>query len=535
MKKKYIIISIFFLSQITNAQTTIPAFPGAEGFGAKSIGGRGGKVIEVTNLNNSGAGSFRAACEASGPRIVVFKVAGLISLTSRINIQNPYITIAGQTAPGDGICIRGGQLSVNTHNIVVRYIRSRAGDNTDYNSGINPDNRDCFEIQNQSTPPYNVIFDHCSASWGIDETMSTWYPCKDITIQWCILAEGLQNSLHTKGPHGKGLLIGDGARGVSILNTVFANNFDRNPMIKASTTVEFNNNIVYGWGSDDYNSVYVGLLGNEGHTPLQPNYLNIIGNTFLPSASSFITYSVRANSDMDANSKIFIKDNIGLGRMNTSDPEVNILRSRDRGYTTSSSAVSGTTYEPVSRTKAYDLVLAGAGAILPKRDAVDTRVINDIKNGTGKIINSQSEVGGYPVYTSGTPYLDTDKDGMSNDWETKYGFNPNDASDGSLDADKDGYTNVEEFLNNTIPKESITEFSEESDVIITSISLNANTNELHISNAPIGSELSILSLDGKVFKSEKINSEQHTMQISEFYQGFYLVKIGSIVKKIHIQ
>lgn len=189
---------VIFLFSIINGFGQLLSFPCAEGFGAKSTGGRGGKLIYVTNTNDAGNGSLRAACEASGARIVVFKVSGLISLKSRINISNPFITIAGQTAPGDGICLRGGQLSVNTHDVIIRYIRSRAGDNSDYDSGINPDNRDCFEIQNESSPPYNVIFDHCSATWGIDETMSTWYPCKDITIQWCLIGEALHNSLHTK-------------------------------------------------------------------------------------------------------------------------------------------------------------------------------------------------------------------------------------------------------------------------------------------------------------------------------------------------
>ena len=462
-------------------------------------------------------------------------MGGLISLTSRLYIKNPYITIAGQTAPGDGICIRGGQLSVNTHDVIIRYIRSRAGDNTDYNSGINPDNRDCFEIQNPDNPPYNVIFDHCSASWGIDETMSTWYPCRDITIQWCILAEGLHNSLHSYGAHGKGLLIGDRARGVSILNNLFANNFDRNPTIKGSTTVEFNNNIVYGWGSDDYNCVYIGLLGNEGHTPLEPTYTNVIGNTFQAGPSSFTAYSIRANGNMDVASKLFIKDNIGPGRTTDADPALNILRYRDRGFAATSSVVPKSTYEPTSRTKAYDLVLSSAGAILPKQDAVDTRIINDVKNNTGKIINSQSEVGGYATYNNGIAYNDTDKDGMPNDWEAKYGFNPENILDGNEDADKDGYTNIEEFLNGTEPKENITSIEPDKNSNFVVIYPNPANLLVTISKAPLGTEIKLLDLQGRELISQKATSENTELNLQALPQGLYLLKVGNVIQNLTVE
>lgn len=301
------------------------AFPGAEGFGAKSIGGRGGTVIEVTNLNDAGTGSLRAACEASGARTVVFRVSGLISLKSRIYIQNPYITIAGQTAPGDGICIRGGQLSVNTHDVIIRYIRSRAGDNTDYDSGINPINRDAFEIQNQNTAPYNIIFDHCSASWGVDETMSTWYACKDITFQYCIIAEGLHNSLHPEGPHSKGLLIGEGARNISIHHNVFACNWERNPLIKGGTTTEVVNNVMYNWGGDDHDCVYVGFADQlpSGADPV--TYTAIINNFMKPGTNSYTQlWGIRSRSDVAAGSKFYLKGNIGPGDPMIQNPNLTL-------------------------------------------------------------------------------------------------------------------------------------------------------------------------------------------------------------------
>ncbi|HEX8549590.1 MAG TPA: T9SS type A sorting domain-containing protein [Cytophagaceae bacterium] len=523
MKNIYILLILTLICHKIDAQ--LRAFPCAEGFGAFAKGGRGGKVIYVTNTNDAGAGSLREACEAIGPRTVVFQVSGLISLKSRIYIKNPFITIAGQTAPGDGICIRGGQLSVNTHDVIIRYLRSRAGDNTDYNSGINPDNRDCFEIQNPDNPPYNVIFDHCSASWGIDETMSTWYACKDITIQWCLIAEGLHNSLHSKGLHSKGLLIGDGARNISIHHNLFAYNYDRNPMIKGSTTTEIVNNVMVGWGEEDYNAVYVGLLENEGHTKLEPTLVNIVGNTFKPSTVSFSTFSIRANSNMDAGSKIFLEDNVGPGKLSSQDPEVNILRAKDRSFVSHTSAVSGSSIKYEGAQEAYLKVLLSAGAIYPKRDEADTRIVNNVKNSSGKIINSQQEVGGWQSYGSTPAPKDTDSDGMPDGWEVSNGLNPNNSSDGSI-ASGSGYTWVEEYINSLVSCVGIV--TDLADKYSTSNEIqlypNPSRTVLQLEGSTLeNSVYEIESIEGKTLQKGPINGQ--TISIENLKIGLYILRI----------
>ena len=222
-----------------------PAFPGAEGFGKYAIGGRGGKVLEVTNLNDDGPGSFRAACLAEGPRIVVFRVSGTIVLNSKMEIENPYITIAGQTAPGDGICIRDHMVKVNTKHFVIRYLRFRPGDT----SGI--------EYDGFSGEGSQAIIDHCSVSWGTDETLSI-NKADNFTVQWCMVTESLYDSIHKKGRHGYGGLWG--GPGGSWHHNILAHHSSRNPRAsgnKESGLMDCRNNVIYNWG---FNSAYGGEL-----------------------------------------------------------------------------------------------------------------------------------------------------------------------------------------------------------------------------------------------------------------------------------
>ena len=196
---------------------SIPAFPGAEGYGAMTRGGRGGKVIIVTNLNDSGPGSLREACETEGPRIVVFAVSGTITLEKRLRISNPYITIAGQTAPGDGICIRRYPLSINTSEVIIRYIRVRLGDETG-------DDSDAISGRYHK----NIILDHVSASWSIDETVSI-YHCENVTIQWCLISESLYDAGHVKGTHGFGGIWGSNRS--TYHHNLLAHHTSRNPRL----------------------------------------------------------------------------------------------------------------------------------------------------------------------------------------------------------------------------------------------------------------------------------------------------------------
>jgi len=292
----------------------LPSFPGAEGFGSATPGGRGGRVIEVTNLNSEGPGSLREACEASGPRIVVFRTGGLINITRTINIRNPFITIAGQTAQGDGICMGGGAgLNIATHDVIVRGLRVRVGDNP---AGPVGDNRDGIGVANNNEQPYNIILDHCSVSWAIDENIQLWYACHDVTIQWCITSEALDSSLHQKGPHSKGMIIGPGANGVSIHHNLFAHNVERNALISVDTKTEFINNLVYNWKSRGLN------LGNC--YPEHGEQSDVIGNYFKKGPNSRdLCFHI---SDCWVNSKVYIRGNIGPGRPADSGDEWSLVR-----------------------------------------------------------------------------------------------------------------------------------------------------------------------------------------------------------------
>lgn len=407
----------------------LPAFPGAEGFGSSTIGGRGGQVLMVTNLNDSGSGSLRAALEASGPRIVVFRTGGTISLASPIYINNPYITIAGQTAPGDGITIRDARITVNTHDVIIRNLRFRPG----------PAAIDGLEVAGKSTVN-NVVVDHCSMSWAIDENLSTWYNPKNVTFQWNIISEGLNGS----GGGGLGMLIGgynDGdetlaANNISVHHNLFAHNRDRSARIKQNTKVEFINNLVYGW---------------EWYATRTSSAANIIGNYYKTSPAWTGGKPVAIAPYVTLQDKtVYVKNNLGPGRTKDSDPEWNIVNGDSRYQATSPPfPLSNVTVEPAGNI--FDKIIAGAGTIAPARDSVDERVVNDVINGTGTWnIQTQNDVGGWPVLDRGTPQADSDLDGMPDQWEIAAGLNRNDPSDASKDRNGDGYTNVEEYINSLV-------------------------------------------------------------------------------------
>ena len=229
--------------QISAQPLVVPSFPGAEGFGSTTPGGRGGRVIFVTNLDDAGPGSFRAACDAEGPRIVIFRVSGLITLASPIVVKHPYITIAGQTAPGDGICLRNYTFVIATHDVIVRYLRSRLGD-------LSRQEADSITL---AAGAENVIVDHCSATWSVDEALSLAGNVSKVTVQWCLIAEALNHSKHTKGPHGYGSL--SRANGpVSWHHNLWAHNNARNPRLGDNygrppyPTFDVRNNVIYNYG-----------------------------------------------------------------------------------------------------------------------------------------------------------------------------------------------------------------------------------------------------------------------------------------------
>ncbi len=429
--------TISTVQSVSPEPTRLLAFPSAEGFGAFTPGGRGGRVIEVTTLDDSGPGSLRSAVDAEGPRTVIFRVGGTIELQSRLDILNPYITIAGQTAPGGGIMLRnapGNQqtpIRIKSHDVILRYIRSRPGPSTK-----RTDTLDALEIK----ASHNVIIDHSSFSWSTDENVNIWEDSTNITIQWSIISEGLQNSTHIEGAHSKGLLIGsEGAERITIHHNLFAHNWKRNPNINTSGVVDVINNVVF--------NARESVLVQDSHATPK---VNVIGNFFKRGPSNHYEYDVRYWPDMNLSPQIYVQGNISDIRPTDDLDEALVMRTEDRPYMVPNKHET----DPVTITSAclaYEAVLLDAGATLPERDIVDERIVNDVINATGDVIDHPQQVGGWPTISSGEAPADEDRDGMPDAWEIQYGLAINDAADNMLDSDGDGYTNIEEYLNSTSP------------------------------------------------------------------------------------
>jgi hypothetical protein len=428
---------LLFAAQPALAQQL--AFPGADGAGRHSLGGRGGKVYEVVNLNDSGAGSLRAAVEATGARIVVFRVSGNIALKSKLSIKNPNITIAGQSAPGDGICLKDHNLIIRADHVVVRYIRVRPGDNANVEL-------DAITV----TEGENIIVDHCSTSWAVDETLSVTGDNLDkVTIQWSIISESLNCSVHSKGCHGYGSLVrGSQGHQFSFHHNLYAHHKARLPrpgnyLPKAQDPkglyFDFRNNVVYDWGGS-----YAGYNSDSDSV----TRMNFVGNYFVSGPSSS---KAAAFGESCTKSLAHFAGNYMNGKK-PSDPWSLVVFSS--GFSSAQIAAykqsSPIAMAPVSTEDgavAYPKVLNTAGASFPARDAVDKRIVTQIKQKTGKLIDDESDVGGWPALSSGTPPKDSDHDGMPDAWETARGLDPKSAADGPKDRDGDGYTNIEEYLN----------------------------------------------------------------------------------------
>ena len=424
-------------SSNAGATPTVPAFPGAQGFGANTPGGRGGRVIFVTNLNDAGPGSLRAACDAEGPRTVIFRISGLITLASPITVKNPFLTIAGQTAPGDGICLRNFTFNIATHDVVVRYLRSRLGD-------LSAQESDSITLVSGA---HDVVLDHCSATWSIDESLSLAGNVSNVTIQWCLIGNALNHSKHAKGDHGYGSL--SRANGpVTWHHNLWVHNNSRNPRLGDNygrppfPTFDVRNNVMY-----DYGEICSGLTQGV----LKVNY---VANYIRPGPSSKASTPIHVGGPSQLT--FYIRDNVFEGHDSfTQDNSMffdPVMINGKRQLEIVSQPFDAPPVQTSSAHDAYLAVLASVGASLPRRDSADARIINEVKSGTGSIIDSQEQVGGWPELKSATPPVDTDEDGMPDSWERRFGLNPRDASDGAADKDHDGYTNLEEYLNNTNPK-----------------------------------------------------------------------------------
>jgi len=432
---------------IPETAVSVPAFPGAEGFGAGSIGGRGGKVLFVTNLDDSGPGSLREAVETDGPRTVIFRVSGIVALKSSIVIKKPYITIAGQSAPGEGICLKNHSLAIAADHVIVRHIRCRPGDNAGAES-------DSLSVSSGR----NIIVDHCSASWSVDETLSASSRGQlgNVTVQWCIISESLHDSIHHKGPHGYGSLIrGSFGNGYTYHHNLFAHHHARLPrpgnyidrsMDPEGFVFDFRNNVIYNWAGRAAGYNADGSNGTNSITKM-----NFAGNYYKAGVDS--TGSL-AFSESTKSAKAWFSGNFMNGSY-PDDPWSLVSFSEFSEEDIIAYKLSSPVPVPAVKTDdaitACNRVLAQAGAVLAKRDAVDIRIVDDVKNGTGKIINDEQQVGGWPVLKSAEPPEDSDKDGMPNAWEKQQNFDPDDPADGNADPDADGYTNLEEYLNCTKP------------------------------------------------------------------------------------
>ena len=460
----------------------IPAFPGAEGGGAYTPGGRGGKVIVVTSLADEGPGTFREACETGGARIIVFNVSGVIRLSSPIHLRAPYVTIAGQTAPGDGVCLTGASFLIDTHDVVIRHMRFRRGaqDVAFRDDAIG------------GNPVGNIMIDHCSASWGLDENMSIYrhvynrdetghglkLPTVNITIQNSVFSEAMDTYNHAFG----GTI---GGHNCMFARNLFASNISRNCSVGMNEGFNFVNNVTFNWWNRS--------VDGGDNTSL----FNIINNYFKPGPitplDKPISYRIlkpesgRDKSKALSFGKAYVSGNIVYGNKKVTKDNWNggVQLADDVKEEEFLSKIRVNEPFPMPHVtimpaqKAYNFVMENVGANFPKRDAVDARIVKSVQTGKAiyvenapefvspyierrlpadsykqGIITDIRQVGGLPEY-KGTPVKDSDNDGMPDAWEIKNGLNPHDPSDATLDCNGDGYTNIEKYINGIDTKKKV--------------------------------------------------------------------------------
>ncbi len=515
-------------------QAAVPAFPGAWGGGMYSHGGRGGRVLVVTNLNDSGPGSFREACETPGPRIIVFNVAGIIRLDERVRIRAPYVTISGATAPGDGICFSGKTVEIETHDVVIRHLRFRRG-NTD------PADRDDSLGGN---PVGNIMVDHVSTSWSLDENISMYrhmydhdgdpatpskkLPTVNITIQNSISSESLATYHHAFGST-------IGGHNSTFHHNLWASNTGRNPSVGMDGDFAFVNNVIFNWrhrtiDGGDHRSVYTILNNYFKPGPGTPADADIRFRLLKPESErsktvvnhfgrAYVAGNVvegddrvtRDNWDGGVQPDVTDRERKRRERMALApkdpaalaafiakvDAELATLEFKSENRERALASIRLDQLPPhaplpvVSAQDAYRHVLAHAGATLPRRDAVDQRIIESVRSGvipprdvapsslekarfhgyaeqwvqaladyvSKGYVTDPSEVGDWPNY-HGEAYPDRDHDGLPDGWEQQHGLNPDDPVDATTDLNGDGYTNIEDFLNGIDPRSPKTDWTD---------------------------------------------------------------------------
>jgi pectate lyase len=448
MKKKHFSLIFAVLSYAIGFSQQL-AFPGAEGFGRFSKGGRGGDVYHVANLNDDGIGSLRHGINSAvGARTIVFDVSGTIFLKSKLKVDKSNITLAGQTAPGDGITIAGNGFHINNDDIIVRYIRCRLGD-------TDPDDQDAISIFSGK----NIILDHVSASWSIDETLSCQSSKIDsLTVQWCMITESLTNSHHEKGAHGYGGIIG--ATRQTFHHNLYAHHSSRSPKVtgRRHCEVDFRNNVIYNWG---FNNCYDGTA----------SYMNWVNNYYKagPATKEDKKHRIFQLSDQDISSEknnrpedsrtfetsLYAEGNYVDGFQKITENNWKGGIDFDNGATEEKNrALKPFNFPPIteqSAADAYPLVLKNAGASYV-RDVIDLRIVEEVFKGTttygrSGLIDSQNDTGGWPKLLSLPVPIDTDQDGMPDSWEIKNNLDPRNPDDRNSIKNKDGYTNLENYLN----------------------------------------------------------------------------------------
>src|SRR5215212_745138 len=386
---RFLAVSLLFatISACFSGRLVRPIDPWS-GFGATTEGGTDGEVVRVTTLAADGPGSLRHALAVPRPRLVVFEVGGVIDLQGRgLVVRSPHLTVAGQTAPDPGITLIRGGLTVETHDVIIQHLAVRPGDGKP-SPPAGEWAPDALGVRRASAGPvHDVVFDHCSATWAVDENLSASGPgdavpadgvdatAHDITLRSCLIAEGLSHATHPKGEHSKGTLVHDGVRNVLITGCLYAHNRERNPRLKGGTTAVIAGNVIYDWGSA---CVGMGARGNE--RMLTPAEAALIGNVAIPGPSTRNRLFVKS---VDPGARAFLRDNVAPPPL--TDADLVLLPTWP------------TPLPPLDSRATLEHVLRTAGSRPARRDPIDARIVQSVRAGTGRIIDSQEEVGGYPV------------------------------------------------------------------------------------------------------------------------------------------